>query len=506
MMAVGRQEYCRVLALCSFGVLLLASSAVAFDHHGDHEGGGTTTTTVNSGSTGWSVDLLPSPTLDPVGCGHPRERLRDGSFLCDPDGLLTMAGARRAEEELEKISSLQTPCGLKKAVEGDEQQQQQLGDIEGGVAVVSRMLASPPGGVGGVGINGIRKGGGVGGGEEVTPEGFARGVQDSWRVGKRGCDNGFVLVASREDRSFAISVGKGLERYLPPRDRNAALNAMKPLLREGDWDGAVLLALEEIHRRLLGNLAKAAGGGDGQGALSSLGWGWEDMKRWADGWGSSGGGSSGSGDGGGGGGGFRGFHLGAWDDFFGGNWDVDVPPGSVLLALSLLWGGATARASLQRRRYDRFEAKLARIEAQRAMLPLSAAGGWSAGQDALGSRGVCPICLDAFSAAADDGSGAAAKGLVGADGMPAATLPDCGHTFCQSCLSRWNRDGSDSSKSNPQACPCPICDAPTPAVGDPRLGLTSRRRRAPRPVRRRRPGRRRRRGEEDVGFFGFRWP
>ncbi|CAN0044975.1 unnamed protein product, partial [Ectocarpus sp. 8 AP-2014] len=115
--------------------LLLASSAVAVGHHGDHEGGGTTSATVSSSSTGWSVDLLPSPTLDPVGCGHPRERLRDGSYLCDPDGLLTTAGAQRAEEELEKISSLQTPCG--KAVKGDEQQQQQqqqqqlMGDIEG---------------------------------------------------------------------------------------------------------------------------------------------------------------------------------------------------------------------------------------------------------------------------------------------------------------------------------------------------------------------------------------
>ncbi|CAM9643800.1 unnamed protein product [Ectocarpus sp. 8 AP-2014] len=400
-----------------------------------------------------------------------------------------------------------------------------MGDIEGGVAVVSRMLASPPGGGaggGGVGINILRKGGGVvGGDEEVTAEGFARGVQDSWRVGKRGCDNGFVLVASREDRSFATSVGKGLERYLPPRDRNAALNAMKPLLREGDWDGAVLLALEEIHGRLLGNLAKAAGGGGGgdgdAGALSSLGWGWEDLKRWAsDGRGGSGG-SSGSGDGGGGGGGFRGFHLGGFGNFFGESWNVDVPPGSVLLALSLLWGGATARASLQRRRYDRFEAKLAGIETQRAMLPLSAGGGgWSVEQDALASRGVCPICLDAFSEAVD-GSGADTKGLVGADGMPAATLPDCGHTFCQRrvarplmmedpCLSRWNGDGSGSSSGNPQACPCPICDAPTPAVGDPRLGRTSRRRRAPRPGPLRRRRRRPRRGEEDVGFFGFRWP
>ncbi|CAB1098122.1 unnamed protein product [Ectocarpus sp. CCAP 1310/34] len=301
------------------------------------------------------------------------------------------------------------------------------------------MLASPPrggAGGGGVGINVLNKGGGVvGGGEEVTAEGFARGVQDGWRVGKRGCDNGFVLVASREDRSFAISVGKGLERYLPPRDRNAALNAMKPLLREGDWDGAVLLGLEEIHRRLFENLAKAAGGGDGgAGALSSLGWGWEDLKRRASGgWGGSGGGGGsgdGGGGGGGGGGGFRGFHLGGFENSFGENWKLDVPPGSVLLALSLLWGGATARASLQRRRYDRFEAKLAGIEAQRAMLPLSAGGGWSVGQDALASRGVCPICLDAFSEAAD-GSGADTKGLVGADRMPAATLPDCGHTFCQ---------------------------------------------------------------------------
>ncbi|CAN0468625.1 unnamed protein product, partial [Ectocarpus sp. 12 AP-2014] len=121
--------------------------------------------------------------------------------------------------------------------------------------------------------------------------------------------------------------------------------------------------------------------------------------------------------------------------FFGESWNVDVPPGSVLVALSLLWGGATARASLQRRRYDRFEAKLAGIEAQRAMLPLSAGGGWSVGQEAFASRGVCPICLDAFSEAAD-GSGANTKRLVGADGVPAATLPDCGHTFCQRRVAR----------------------------------------------------------------------
>ncbi|CAN0424855.1 unnamed protein product, partial [Scytosiphon promiscuus] len=38
---------------------------------------------------GWSADLLPSPTLDAVACGHPPGQQRNGSFLCDPDGLLT---------------------------------------------------------------------------------------------------------------------------------------------------------------------------------------------------------------------------------------------------------------------------------------------------------------------------------------------------------------------------------------------------------------------------------
>lgn len=151
----------------------------------------------------------------------------------------------------------------------------------------------------------------------------------------------------------------GLEQYLTPRDRNAALNAMKPLLREGDWDAAVLLALEEIRRRLRKNLGKAAkegGGGDNAGPLSQFAKGWEDLKqRAAGGWDGFGGGS------GGGGGGGRNFQ-----DFFGMGWPPEgLFPGPGLLALSLLWGGAAARASLQKRRYNGFEAKLAGIEAQR---------------------------------------------------------------------------------------------------------------------------------------------
>lgn len=103
------------------------------------------------------------------------------------------------ETRLEAILTLESPCGG----EGGSKQH-----VEGGVAVVSRMLPSSSSNSFGKRKRKGNGGGGGGGGgtEAVSPEQFARGVQDSWRIGKKGCDNGFLLVASREDRSFAISV------------------------------------------------------------------------------------------------------------------------------------------------------------------------------------------------------------------------------------------------------------------------------------------------------------
>lgn len=98
---------------------------------------------------------------------------------------------------LEDISSLQSPCGQGEGV-------QQV-NIEGGVAIVSRMLPSkiPRRLMTEKKRDGGRRDGGEG---TVTAEQFARAVHDWWGVGKKACDNGFLLVASREDRSFAISV------------------------------------------------------------------------------------------------------------------------------------------------------------------------------------------------------------------------------------------------------------------------------------------------------------
>lgn len=83
--------------------------------------------------------------------------------------------------------------------------------IEGGVAVIRRMLpssdeASSPGG---------RP-------QQPSAEEFARQVQDRWRVGKQGCENGFLLFASKEDRQFALSVVRASLRREPDRPFRAA--------------------------------------------------------------------------------------------------------------------------------------------------------------------------------------------------------------------------------------------------------------------------------------------
>lgn len=120
----------------------------------------------------------------------------------------------RVDEQLEEISRLDSPC---RQQDEDGQASTIPQGIEGGVAIVSRLRpsqglenqgSSRRGGdhANGAGLKSAKKKLSELGGGATIAEGFARGVHDSWRVGKKGCDNGFVLVASREDRSFAISV------------------------------------------------------------------------------------------------------------------------------------------------------------------------------------------------------------------------------------------------------------------------------------------------------------
>ena len=50
-------------------------------------------------------------------------------------------------------------------------------------------------------------------GEDI--EGFSIRVAENWKIGKKGFDNGVILVVAVKDRRLRLEVGYGLEGVLP---------------------------------------------------------------------------------------------------------------------------------------------------------------------------------------------------------------------------------------------------------------------------------------------------
>ena len=87
-------------------------------------------------------------------------------------------------------------------------------------------------------------------------EGYATRVFDAWKLGKKGKDNGVLLIVVPQDRRLRIEVGYGLEGTLPDVVASRIIrDVMTPAFKGGDYDRG-------IERR---------GGGDRRHAGRSLG-------------------------------------------------------------------------------------------------------------------------------------------------------------------------------------------------------------------------------------------
>lgn len=79
----------------------------------------------------------------------------------------------------------------------------------------------------------------------------AANVWSKWGgIGKKGVNNGLLLMLSIRDRKSRLSVGSGLERLLPNDTAESILRAMRPQLRAGNYSGALNLALDQLEGRL----------------------------------------------------------------------------------------------------------------------------------------------------------------------------------------------------------------------------------------------------------------
>lgn len=81
--------------------------------------------------------------------------------------------------------------------------------------------------------------------EDVSNSLFRR-----WGIGKKGKDEGLLLLVAVQDHKDRIEVGYGLEPILPDGFDGSVLRAMTPFLKQNDYNQALLTAAEEIGSRI----------------------------------------------------------------------------------------------------------------------------------------------------------------------------------------------------------------------------------------------------------------
>jgi uncharacterized protein len=81
--------------------------------------------------------------------------------------------------------------------------------------------------------------------EEIEQYGIR--VADQWKLGRKGVDDGAILIVAKDDRRVRIEVGRGLEGALPDATANRILDeSIKPRFKLGDYDGGVEAGVERM--------------------------------------------------------------------------------------------------------------------------------------------------------------------------------------------------------------------------------------------------------------------
>ena len=82
--------------------------------------------------------------------------------------------------------------------------------------------------------------------EDDTVEDFANHLFQKWGVGHKATDRGVMVLLATEDHKYWTEVGYGLEPILPDGKVGEFGRNMVPLLRQGDYNGAVLQMAGQI--------------------------------------------------------------------------------------------------------------------------------------------------------------------------------------------------------------------------------------------------------------------
>jgi uncharacterized protein len=82
-------------------------------------------------------------------------------------------------------------------------------------------------------------------GEDI--EGFSIRVAENWKIGKKGFDNGVILVVAVKDRRLRLEVGYGLEGVLPDAiAKRITSEYIVPYFRSQDYAGGIIAGIDAV--------------------------------------------------------------------------------------------------------------------------------------------------------------------------------------------------------------------------------------------------------------------
>ena len=81
--------------------------------------------------------------------------------------------------------------------------------------------------------------------EEI--EQFSIRVAEAWKIGRKGTDDGVILIVAKDDRRMRIEVGYGLEGVIPDAVAKRVISeTITPFFKAGDFHGGVSAGVDQL--------------------------------------------------------------------------------------------------------------------------------------------------------------------------------------------------------------------------------------------------------------------
>jgi uncharacterized protein len=89
--------------------------------------------------------------------------------------------------------------------------------------------------------------------EPETIEQYALRVAEDWKLGRKGIDDGVLVLAALQDHTLRLEVGYGLEGVIPDAIAKRIISEiMVPYFRQGDYYGGLMAGVDRLARLIDG--------------------------------------------------------------------------------------------------------------------------------------------------------------------------------------------------------------------------------------------------------------